>query len=587
MTNLTPAKPAMHRCAPALMAEWLSVLAARWIASEFSVRYFFAGATLLYFIGMGHVAPGLLDLPAVIAAILLYVAVIMTLHVYSRFVPGARVDRLFYLVEAPVLGVLIAQDPVPAMPLQLLLVVDLLDHGLRFGLRRLVLAAAGLALAAVFALAMRALTSPSGIDPSALWVLFIILACTVYLLSLVGTRDAAERRAREAQERITSTIAATGIGIWTDDLRERRLHWDANSQRLAGLAGKAFGGSYEEFTRLLPKTDVEHYLRAREAAIRNRTPLNTEYRVVWADGSEHTIGTSATTVYDDEGRPLRMLGASWDNTHLHRENDSLANLSRRLTLAQAAAGVGFWTFDLMNRCVSMDENCLRIFGLGSMEQFGGNADDLVRLIHPDDRERVAQLLGKVVDSETDYRVEYRVVRPGGEERSVRTVGIVVRATGSSAARTVIGATVDITREIRDQAQLRGATERLKSMGELMRIGRWEYDPIHDRFEPDPNFEALLGMEPGTVGKTLEEVLLHVRDEQRTGLRTLIDELMARGSEISMEYDAVFPGGRAARLLVRGQIDRDAQGCAVRARGGVMDISRLHAAVRSADGAGVH
>jgi len=121
---------------------------------------------------------------------------------------------------------------------------------------------------------------------------------------------------------------------------------------------------------------------------------------------------------------------------------SLRESERRLEEAQRISHVGYWERDLAtNRYTWSDEN-YRIFGLRPQER-RLSFDDVQALLHPADRDMRAAAVAEALRGGRRYDVEYRVVRPDGEVRFVRSEGDVVRD-GSGRLLRVFGTVQDIT-----------------------------------------------------------------------------------------------------------------------------------------------
>ncbi|TML56954.1 MAG: PAS domain S-box protein [Actinobacteria bacterium] len=121
---------------------------------------------------------------------------------------------------------------------------------------------------------------------------------------------------------------------------------------------------------------------------------------------------------------------------------SLRESERRLEEAQRISHVGYWERDLAtNRYTWSDEN-YRIFGLRPQER-RLSFDDVQALLHPADRAMRAAAVAEALRGGRRYDVEYRVVRPDGEVRFVRSEGDVVRD-GSGRLLRVFGTVQDIT-----------------------------------------------------------------------------------------------------------------------------------------------
>jgi PAS domain S-box-containing protein len=127
---------------------------------------------------------------------------------------------------------------------------------------------------------------------------------------------------------------------------------------------------------------------------------------------------------------------------------NLGESERRLEEAQRISHVGYWERDLAtNRYTWSDEN-YRIFGLQPQERLL-SFDEVQELLHPADRQMRAAAVAEALRGGPRYDVEYRVVRPNGEVRFVRSVGDVVRDE-SGRPRRVFGTVQDITERKRGE-----------------------------------------------------------------------------------------------------------------------------------------
>jgi signal transduction histidine kinase len=70
--------------------------------------------------------------------------------------------------------------------------------------------------------------------------------------------------------------------------------------------------------------------RSREALLDGTGSGDIEYRVIWPDGSIHTIFGRATVVRDESGRPLRVYGTNADITDRKGAEEELARRARQL-----------------------------------------------------------------------------------------------------------------------------------------------------------------------------------------------------------------------------------------------------------------
>src|SRR6266403_618276 len=127
---------------------------------------------------------------------------------------------------------------------------------------------------------------------------------------------------------------------------------------------------------------------------------------------------------------------------------NLGESERRLEEAQRISHVGYWERDLATNHYTWSDENYRIFGLRPQERLL-SFDEVQGLLHPADRQMRAAAVAEALRGGPRYDVEYRVVRPNGEVRFVRSVGDVVRDE-SARPRRVFGTVQDITERKRGE-----------------------------------------------------------------------------------------------------------------------------------------
>lgn len=127
-----------------------------------------------------------------------------------------------------------------------------------------------------------------------------------------------------------------------------------------------------------------------------------------------------------------------------------------------AAKIGTWEAKADNALLWSDET-LELFGL-ERSAFQGTIDQFYSMIHPDDVERV-RLVGDFSDTrKSDFKSEYRIIRPDGEVRHIRQTAIVLRsATGTPIGFS--GVVQDVSDQIETEAKLRQA-QKMELIGQL-------------------------------------------------------------------------------------------------------------------------
>ena len=154
-----------------------------------------------------------------------------------------------------------------------------------------------------------------------------------------------EEALQESNERLYLAAQAGRVGIWDYRVTDGHLTWDDQMLRLYGITRKEFNSNYEVWRTGLHPDDLQRGDQEIQLAVRGEKDFDTEFRVVWRDGSVHHIRAIAQLRRDEFGRPVRLIGTNWDIT---KEKTSEAQLLESKTLLQLmfqASPLGFLVVD--------------------------------------------------------------------------------------------------------------------------------------------------------------------------------------------------------------------------------------------------
>ena len=133
------------------------------------------------------------------------------------------------------------------------------------------------------------------------------------------------------------------------------------------------------------------------------------------------------------------INVAFDITDRKEIERALRVSEERLQLAIDASALGFWDWDMVAGRVVMSDAMIKMWGLPPT--FAQSAFlEANRLIHPDDREMVGQLIEKCRTTGEPYDIEHRVIRPDGSliwvhgkgQILFNKAGVAIRMTGTSA-----------------------------------------------------------------------------------------------------------------------------------------------------------
>jgi len=143
-------------------------------------------------------------------------------------------------------------------------------------------------------------------------------------LDIINQKQAAEAL-RESEARLRIAIEAAHIGTWDWQIREDRIDWGGEQDRLFGSQGCAERRTFDGFANFLHAEDRERFKEQIRKAIGRGGDCHFEFRVIWPDQSLHWIQAEGRVFSDDEGRPFRLMGILMDTTvRKEAENQLLA-----------------------------------------------------------------------------------------------------------------------------------------------------------------------------------------------------------------------------------------------------------------------
>ncbi|HEX2189322.1 MAG TPA: PAS domain S-box protein [Longimicrobiaceae bacterium] len=118
----------------------------------------------------------------------------------------------------------------------------------------------------------------------------------------------------------------------------------------------------------------------------------------------------------------------------------------RLRVALQAAGMAHWDWDLRSGTVLWNPEHNRMVGLPP-DQARGSVPEFVERVHPADRSTVSGALAHAARTGEDYRTDFRILDPRGEERWLAAYGRVLTGEDGRPAR-MVGVIRDATGERR-------------------------------------------------------------------------------------------------------------------------------------------
>ena len=283
------------------------------------------------------------------------------------------------------------------------------------------------------------------------------LQLVAQIIASALARKRADQVLRETEERLNLAADSAEAGLWVLDYRTR-VFWATKEARVL------FGYSPEQvvsmdcFKESVHPDDWDLVEGSLERSLELGEPVNVEYRIRLADGSERWIASRGRPNFALAGEPMRLMGISMDITDRKRAE-------ARLETGADLAGLGCYEVDFVAPSCFADDRFHSICGIPS-----GNYPGLERVqlwmqnLDPADKQLVLAERQKLHNGRIErLSIEYRYLHPTQGQKWIHHLAMVAARDATGRTIRSYGAVRDITLQKQEHEAL------LKSYAEIEQL----------------------------------------------------------------------------------------------------------------------
>jgi PAS domain S-box-containing protein len=388
-------------------------------------------------------------------------------------------------------------------------------------------------------------------DGAPLAVLAIVVETT--------TRVSAERALARSEERLSFTLAASGVvGAWDWDIEANIVTADERFADMYGVdrAEAAAGIPIGRFAGGVHPDDRGYLSGQIKAALKSGGEFQAEYRLQRGDGAVRWVMAMGKVIAGPDGRAFRLPGVAIDITERKRVEEALAASEAGFRVLADSMPQMVWStrpdgfHDYFNA---------RWYEFTGVPEGSTDGDAWNGVFHPDDQERAKAQWRRCLQTGEPYQIEYRLRHHGGEYRWTLGRALPVRDANGRITRW-FGTCTDIheTKLIAEEREIvaQELSHRIKNIFSVLT----GIISLSARSHPDIKpFTDQLRQRIYALGKAHDFVRPHTSASrppaEQSSLRALIEQLLAPyrsgdASRIKIEgNDAIIDEGAATPLAL--------------------------------------
>ena len=255
------------------------------------------------------------------------------------------------------------------------------------------------------------------------------------------------------EARLALSISAGHMAVWDYDVASDRIIGSPELYRLLGFEPGVEPTTQDIRGRYYPGEQERLSREGRDAMARGERFIESEFRYLWPDGAVHWVLLRAQALTDSSGRPVRAIGIVMDITERKLAEQALRASETRLKLAQEAAGIGVWDWDVQSHAVTWSPEIYKLMGIEPVSGVVPRFRLWLRALHRDDRAKAAETIRRAARDAQPFSIEFRLrTRNGVSPRWVRSRGAPVMGEAGKPAR-YVGVNIDVTEEHRREERL--------------------------------------------------------------------------------------------------------------------------------------
>jgi PAS domain S-box-containing protein len=262
----------------------------------------------------------------------------------------------------------------------------------------------------------------------------------------ITERKRAEEALQQTQIYLREGQRLARMGSWA--FNDSGLYWSDELYQIFGLVPGNGAPTVEQHLAIIHPQDRASMAETIQTMFQQHCGCDITKRIVRPDGQLRYVRCVAIPVIE-QGVFKGLRGSAMDVTEQELLTQELRRQQAYLAEAQSLTHVGSWACNfLTGKIFHLSDEALRLYGFDP-DSPGISFERLYNATHPEDEPALSEQFYRAINARKDYDLEYRIYRPDGTIRCLRSLG---HHDPAQEIGEYIGITMDITERKLSEAE---------------------------------------------------------------------------------------------------------------------------------------
>ncbi|MCK5237126.1 MAG: PAS domain S-box protein, partial [Deltaproteobacteria bacterium] len=378
----------------------------------------------------------------------------------------------------------------------------------------------------------------------------------------ITDRKRAEEALRESEERFDIAVRGSDDGMWDWDIVTGKEYFSPRFLEILGYKEGELEEIYNPWESRIHPDDHDRVMSALKEHLEEGKPYSIDYRHRYRTGEFRWQNSRGQAVYDDNGKPVRMVGFIRDITDRKVVEEALRASEELHRLIITSMSDAVFITDKYGKFTYICPNVDVIFGYSydEIEAMGNISGPLGKFYYDHDE---LSAVGELKN------IEQKITDKAGTKHAllINIKNIVLKD------ESILYTCRDITKRKRAQEALLKSNEQLQLSIRGARVAIWDWSVNENFVVWSDNAEEVLGFTPGSFGNNYEDYMQWVHPEDVGPINERVSQaLEEKQVEYKSEYRVIRPNGEIRWISAPGQVFYDSSGAPIRISGIMQDIT---------------